>query len=790
MTPRDDEDELLRSVAAQNARSIVQARRQLEDELRQQAEWTRVTLASIGDGVISTDADGRVTYLNGVAEALTGWSMSEALNRSLPEIFQIINEETREPVEDPALRAIGEGEIIGLTNHTLLVARDGTERPIDDSAAPIRDDQGRTIGVVLVFRDVSDRRKTERALTRSELELADFFENASVGLRWTGPDGIIQRVNQHELDMFGYEREEYVGHHLAEFHVDANVVENFLSRLRRGETIREFPSQVRCKDGSVRDVLINSNVLFEDGEFVHTRSFTLDITDRKRAEASGRQNEGRLRFILDSMPDKVFTAGATGEADYFNPQWSAFTGLPPAEMKGWNWTQIVHGDDLPETLRIWQNSLDTGHEYYCEHRLRSWDGEFRWHISRASAFRDEHDRISMWVGNSADIHEQKEIARKLRRLAADLSEADRRKNEFLAMLAHELRNPLAPLRNAAEVLKLSGGGSESVRFASEMMERQIDQLVRLVDDLLDVNRISQGKIELRIERVDLGALVRQTAENCRSAVDAGRFELTITLPDEPIYLQADPIRLSQALSNLLNNACKFTEPEGHIAIKVRKEETCALVSIKDDGEGIPPDMRSSIFDMFSQVKSTNERANSGLGIGLALVKNLIELHGGTIEVRSEGVGHGSEFVLRLPLAAGESVHVPASTKVAAAPAPSRRVLVVDDNRDSAHTLSVLLNLEGHETETAFDGVEALEAVARFVPEVVLLDIGLPRRDGYEAAREIRERWGDTVVLVALTGWGQPADRERSLAAGFDHHLVKPIEHEALLRVLAELPRKL
>ncbi len=792
MAVRDDEDDLLRSVALQNAQSISTARRRAEAELRKQSEWLRVTLASIGDAVVSTDADGRVSFMNRVAEKLTGWPQADALGLPLADVFRIVDEQTHETLENPALRALREGVVVGLANHTVLIARDGSERPIDDSAAPIRNELGEVAGVVLIFRDITERRKAEKAISRSEQDLVDFFENASVGLHWVGPDGTILRVNQTELDMLGYERDECLGHHIAEFHVDPPVIDDILVRLGRGETLREYPARLRCKDGSIRHVLINSNVLFEDGKFIHTRCFTLDITDRKRAEELLRQSEARLRFIMDSMPQKIFTADAAGNLDYLNPQWETFSGLTSEQLKSAGWLQLVHDADLETTRKEWQQSIATTEKFQFEHRFRRADGEYRWHFSRALPLRDEQGQVTMWVGSTTDIHEQRETANNLRRLAADLSEADRRKNAFLAMLAHELRNPLAPIRNALQIIRLSQANADVVRTTSEVIDRQIHQLVRLVDDLLDVSRISQGKIDLRLERIELSCALNQAVEICRPALDAGKYKLEINLPPEPLYIKADSVRISQVFSNLINNACKYSDPGSMISLVGRLEDNEVVVSVKDEGVGVPPDRLENIFEMFSQVDSSLERTQGGLGIGLTLVKELVELHHGTVEAHSAGLGQGSEFVVRLP-GVIEDREQPQKTAAEAqvSPAPSaRRILVVDDNRDAAESLSMLLRLFGNETHIANDGLEAVEAAAAFQPDVILMDIGLPKLNGYEATRKIRQQaTGKNLVIVALTGWGKDEDRQRSAEAGFDQHLVKPVDHEVLLRLLSEIPGK-
>lgn len=368
-----------------------------------------------------------------------------------------------------------------------------------------------------------------------------------------------------------------------------------------------------------------------------------------------------------------------------------------------------------------------------------------------------------------------------------LAKADRRKSEFLAMLAHELRNPLAPIRNAVEILQRSAGNEHQVRPATEMMHRQIGLMVRLVDDLLDVNRISQGKIELRRQPVELASVVHHAVEASRPLCQSREHELTVTLPPKPMYLNADPARLAQVVGNLLNNACKFTERGGRIRLDVEREGKHAVIRVQDTGIGMAADQLHRIFEMFTQVDTSLERSRDGLGIGLTLVKELVEMHGGTVEARSAGVGQGSEFVVRLPVLS-EPPPLPRQPSAAGSAAMvHRRILVVDDNTDAADSLAMLLRMSGHEVYTAHDGIQGVEAAAKYQPEVILLDIGLPKLDGYAAARRIRQQPQNAgVVLVALTGWGQEEDRRRSDEAGYDVHMVKPVDIAALSRLLAEL----
>lgn len=388
------------------------------------------------------------------------------------------------------------------------------------------------------------------------------------------------------------------------------------------------------------------------------------------------------------------------------------------------------------------------------------------------------------------LEEERELlcktAAELRETADRLAAADNQKNEFLATLAHELRSPLAPLRNGLQIVERSGGSNPTFDQACAMMERQLGQLVHLVDDLLDVSRISRGKIELRKEPIELATVLHNAVETARPAIESKGHELSLNLPPEPVYVDADITRLEQVFANLLNNAVKYGGQSGHISLHARRKGTEVFVSVADDGIGIPADMMPKIFDMFTQADRTLERSEGGLGIGLTLVKRLVEMHGGTVTAHSEGQGRGSEFIVRLPTLTN-------STKVHQPPEPAsectltnRRILVVDDNRDAANSQTLLLQLMGNQVQTAHDGAEALERAATFKPDIILLDIGLPKMNGYDVCRAIRtQAWGNDILIVAVTGWGQAEDRRKSQEAGFDGHFVKPVDHTALVKLLVE-----
>jgi signal transduction histidine kinase/CheY-like chemotaxis protein len=403
--------------------------------------------------------------------------------------------------------------------------------------------------------------------------------------------------------------------------------------------------------------------------------------------------------------------------------------------------------------------------------------------SRRLDFPVETDRLLLRVGAN-----QAAVVLQHKRTEAAFQELSHQKDAFLAILAHELRNPLAPLSNSLEVLRLAEGGPELLAQTRGVMERQVRQMVRLVDDLMDVSRITRGKIELRPERIELAAVIESAVETARPLIAASGHELTVTLPPEPVFLDADASRLAQVFSNLLNNAAKYTEPAGHIRLTAERRESEVVVEVRDTGIGISRDMLPRIFDIFTQGDRSLERAQGGLGIGLSIVRGVVELHGGSVAAHSDGPGRGSKLTVRLPvLAPAREIRTAEGNREPLA-APARyRILVADDNEDSVESLALLLTLRGSEVRTARDGCEAVEAAAVFGPDIVLLDIGMPRLNGYEAARRIREQGrGERMVLIALTGWGQDEDRQRSTAAGFDFHLVKPVDFAALEQLLASL----
>jgi len=443
--------------------------------------------------------------------------------------------------------------------------------------------------------------------------------------------------------------------------------------------------------------------------------------------------------------------------------------------------RLVHPDDRERTIAAYEATVSDEAPLDIEYRfLHPRTGETLWLSSEGNVL-PAPDGAPQWlVGVTVDVTRRKRAEEALR-------DADRRKDEFLATLAHELRNPLAPLRNGIEILRRTSAGNETAVRVQALMERQVETMSRLVDDLLEVARISRGNIELRCEPVDLPSVVHNAIETSRPLIERAGHEVTVSLPFASLPLRADPLRLAQILSNLINNAAKYTDPGGHIEIAARSDGDEVEISVSDNGIGIPEDMLPQVFELFAQVDRTCGRTQGGLGIGLSLVRRLVELHGGSVTAHSAGLGKGSRFVLRLPLEPAGSIVQQAPASPATQPRAAVtlcRTLVVDDNHDSADSLHTMLTLMGAETEVAYDGASALQVGERFHPDAILLDIGMPGIDGYELARRIREHPTlHGVRLIALTGWGQQEDRLRSREAGIDHHLLKPVDVQALEQLL-------
>jgi PAS domain S-box-containing protein len=799
MTEKDDENLLLRSVALQNAQSILQARQRAEMELvqtkenlRKQSEWLRVTLSSIGDAVIATDAEGRITFMNGVAENLTGWNQKQSIDRPLSDVFHIINETTGLAAENPAIRVLRDGMIDGLNNNKILLSKDGTRRPIDDSAAPIRDELGETVGAVLVFRDVTERRRAERVLRESEARYRAIVETTPECVKLVGPDGTLLQMNPAGLTMIEAENAETV---LGQCVYDVIAPEyraaycDFNEQVCRGEggTLEFDIVGLKGTRRHMETTAVPLASSASDGSYDHL-AVTRDVTGRVESNRALEESRARLDYAVSVSGVGFWYCDLPFDVLNWDDRVKEhFWLLPNARVTIDTFYDRLYPDDRARTREAVERTIQSRIPYEIDYRTVDPNtGAIKWIRARGVTAYNPNGEPIRFDGVTLDITAHKMAEESLR-------EADRKKDEFIALLAHELRNPLAPLRNGLQVVRLAReADAGAVDKALSMMERQLSHMVRLVDDLLDISRISRNKMELRREEVLLADVIDSAVETANPLIESEGHELNVILPSQPIYLNADLTRLAQVFSNLLTNSAKYTPQRGRIWLSAERKGGEVIVSVRDTGIGIPADSLGSVFAMFSQVNAAIERSNGGLGIGLALVKGLVEMHGGSVIAASEGDGKGSTFTVTLPVLGDYLDDVVQSIADGGITSPSqiRRVLVVDDNQDGAESMAEMLRLLGDEVLTANDGLEALVAAEAFRPEVILMDVGMPRLNGLDATQRIREQpWGDNIAIIALTGWGQESDRDRSHSAGCNGHLVKPVSLPELEKMIAEVSRK-
>jgi PAS domain S-box-containing protein len=564
-----------------------------------------------------------------------------------------------------------------------------------------------------------------------------------------------------------------------------------ISRVLLGEDVGGGIAEIEPfgAPGTRRTILIRTAAIRnEDGAIVGAVAANLDISAQIAAERAMKDSEARFRSIANVIPQLIWSAPAHGGNDYLNARWPEFTGLPLERFAGYGWKEHVHPDDLPALVDAWQRSSDGGAPFEVEHRLIHHSGQYRWVLNRAEPMTGEDGAVVRWMGSLTDIHDKK-------RSEEELKAAARRKDEFLAMLAHELRNPLAPISSAAQLLAHVAADENKVRQASEIIGRQVRHLTGLVDDLLDVSRVTRGLVELQRERVDLKAVMASAVEQARPLVEARRHHLDLALDASPAWVDGDRIRLVQVVANLLNNAAKYTPQGGALALSLEVAGGQASIAVRDNGIGIGPELLPQVFELFTQAERTPDRAQGGLGLGLALVKSLVGLHGGSVHAESGGPGMGSTFRIVLPLAQAQPGRAAASgdgSEKALYAQPERRILIVDDNADAAESLADILRALGNQAAVAHDPGQALAMAEQDWPEVFILDIGLPDIDGYALARRLRamaegQPARQPALYLALTGYGQAHDKVLSKAAGFDRHFVKPVDLEALLAALAEAP---
>ncbi|MDI1481297.1 PAS domain S-box protein [Polyangium sp. y55x31] len=780
---------------------------QNEQEVRETKEMLQSLIDNSAASIFVKDEGGRFLLANPRVQA----------NFGLPE-SQILGKTDHELVPPAVADAFRQNDLEVLRSERVLqreeeMVVDGKVHTFLSLKFPLRDHHGKPYAVCGVSTDITDRKRAEEALRESELRFRNMADTAPVMIWVTEADTACTFLNQRWYDFTGQTPERALGHGwLDALHPDdrEEILRKFLAASRLRESTR-FEYRLRRKDGEYRWALDSATPRFGPrGDFRGYVGSVVDISERKQLEDGLRESEERARAraqeieaMMDATPAAIWIA--------HDPQCHVITGSRTAyEMMRVPLTQAnisktgAEGDTVPH-MRIFRDGKELRPEDLPIQQAargepaRDWeeeivfdDGDSITIFGSAVPLRGPNGELRGSIGAFVDITAFKRTEAALhserQRTEEALRAADRRKDEFMAMLSHELRNPLATIRNAVGVLRCTRTGNARIERLHDMIDRQSEQLTRMVDDLLDVARITQGKLILRKERVDLAAIVSRAVETSRPLIDAAGHALSIRMPAGSVMLEGDVGRLSQVLSNLLNNAAKYTETRGQIRLSAEVEGDEVQIRVEDNGIGIPPDVLPHVFDLFTQSSRAIDRAQGGLGIGLTLVRTLVEMHGGKVSARSGGTGQGAEFAVRLPIRR--------NTPADDLPAPTseerglmrrgehRRILVVDDNIDAAESMALMLGYLGHETRMAHDGPSTLQIAATFQPELVLLDIGLPGLDGYEVARRLRaQRETQAAVLVAITGYGQEEDRKRARRAGFDHHLTKPVDHDRLISLI-------
>ena len=800
---------------------------QLENKVEAQSLLAAI-VASSQDAIVSKTLNGIITSWNKGAERLFGYTADEAIGQS---IHLIVPPELRDQERD-ILERLRRGERIEHLDVERL-RKDGARIQISVTISPVYDRHGHIIGASKTARDITLRKEWEDSLLRSEeaQRLLVDIHDATRGLHDPSmvTREILTRVGLHfdvtrcvfgEVDAGAAVMTLARGHArdvpsiAGRYPLDA-FGPRLVAELTAGRTTIVDDTRTDPLTGSplaqqtyaaMQIVSMVCAPLIRDGRLVavlmmcdrkprawacHEATLLEQVAERTLFAVESARAAEALRDSRDVVA-MAMTAGRMGawtrdlvsDRAWWSPELAEILGIAATEGDADRslLAELIHPDDRAAVARTVDEAIARREDYAAEFRFHhAPSGEWRWMEARGKATYGADGKPVMLFGLGIDITDR-------RRALEALQEADRRKDEFLATLAHELRNPLAPIASGLHILRAAEDKSEAAAAARGIMERQVGQMVRLVDDLLDVARITTGKIELQCEPINLADAIGDAIETSRPLITSRSQRFSTDFPPEPIYVNADRTRLAQVFANLLNNSSKYSEPEQEITIAVTREGGDAVVRIRDEGIGIHAEMLPRVFEMFRQSDRTGGRSRGGLGIGLSLVKRIVELHHGTVIAASAGLGRGSEFMVRLPAMATARAAVRKPEPASAAAPLRRRVLVVDDNEDAAESLAALLQINGHETRLAHDGPEAVEQARRFQPDVIFLDIGMPIVDGHETARRIRQQpWGKAMVLVALTGWGQVEDRRRSKEAGFNHHLVKPADPAVVTKLLSEIP---
>jgi PAS domain S-box-containing protein len=784
---------MIENAAERTWAAVEQAR--VEGALRQSEGRLRLALSAARMVAWEYDPATGIVVTSENATEVYGFPPGQSTG-SIDRGFAIVHPDDVQRHQATVEEAVAAGK--GFTSQFRIVRPDtGAVQWMEEFGHAVRDEANGAVQLFGVNMDITARKHAERALRQSEERLAFVRRSSGVGfwycdlpfdvLDWDDlvkahfhlpPDAVVT------IHTF-YDRMHPGDREATRMAIDRSIV---------GHTHYDAYFRTLNPDTGAMKWLraIGRTFYADDGSPKRFDGVTLDVTEQKQAEASLKESEQRRRLALDAAELGAWNIDMTTNALTTDERFRViFSGTPEA-LSYEQAFAAIHPDDLEGNRAAVEAAMRPDHPapYAQEYRVIHPDRSVHWVFSRGRASFDvDRNRLVSFNGTVADVTARKLIEEEREQLVHQLRDADRKKDEFLATLAHELRNPLAPMRSGLRVMKMVGADG-TIEQARAMLDRQLTQMTRLVDDLLDVSRLTNGKLALRQEILDMREVITTALETSKPLIEQHGHQLSVTLPDEPVLVDGDRVRLAQVVSNLLTNSAKYTPHGGQIRLTVARLDGAAVLTVADDGIGIPANMLDAVFGMFAQVDRTLEKSSGGLGVGLSLVKGLVEMHRGTIEARSDGEGKGSEFSVRLPVAttalnqleAGDVASSQVNTAL------SHRILIVDDNSDAANSLGQLLEMMGHEVLAAYDGASGIVAGRTFNPGVVLCDIGMPKMNGYDTARRIRaEEWGKSIALVALTGFGQEEDLRRSSEAGFDRHMVKPIDIDALLRWLADNP---
>ncbi len=753
--------------------------KETEERIRESEDRFRTLVDQLPHSLQIIDPEGQIVRVNQAWEDLFGVTLEDVRDHNLFQDPQLVGsgvmaliDKARNgtPVEFPPNKYIPDrGRFKGKEIWTRGIMY------------PVLNEHGAVRELVLIHEDHTARRAADNALRESESRLRASFEQSAAGFALTDIDGRFVQVNGYFCQMLGYEQEELLRMRMQDVTHPEDLTMNLeLFRKAKQEGVKfDLEKRYLRKDGSAVWVHVSvAPITDANGRVDRILGVSVDLTERKKAEALRQESEARFRQMANNAPVFIWISDTEKRYIWFNNAWLDFVGRTMEEELDRGWMMDLHPEDRARFQTMYDEAFDQRRPFSMDYRMKRADGRYRWVYDHGTPMYDGHGEFIGYIGSSMDIHDRKEAEHAL-------AESARQKDQFLATLAHELRNPLAPIRNGIQLLEIAGDDPELGPSTRAMMERQMNHLVRLVDDLMDLSRISRGKIELRKENIDLREIVETAVESSRPFLQQRHHQLVLDLPENAIVVNGDAMRLTQSVTNLVNNACKYTSEGGRIEVGLSSRGREAMIRVKDSGIGIEPDKLPMVFEMFTQVdpKQKTDPAG-GLGIGLSIVQRLCKMHGGSVHGHSEGYGKGSEFTITLPI----SRDMPKKRTVKEDKEPGvngrRTILVVDDNQDAAFSMGAILKKQGHSVHVAHDGVQAVKAAEEVRPDIVFMDIGMPLMNGFEACEKIRgSAWGQDIFMVALSGWGQAHDIERSRQAGFDKHFVKPIAPKDLDELL-------